>query len=37
LCVHVSVLLWGRLVQNFGNEKTALQAAGTRTSETGVR
>jgi len=27
----------GRLVQNFGNEKAALKAAKTRTSETGVR
>jgi hypothetical protein len=33
----MSVLLWGRLVQNFGNEKAALEAAGTRTSKTGVR
>jgi hypothetical protein len=33
----VSVLLLGRLVQNFGNEKAALKAAKTRTSETGVR
>ena len=33
----MSALLWGRLVLNFGNEKAARQAAGTRTSETVVQ